>query len=244
MLGNAGVIERWPMGSRAIGSRSRARSGHGGHVGRPIARSPMRCGAADGTSAPRAGGHPNMPEAAALLDAPEAATRTTCAPGRAVARARRQGGADEGRPRSAGRRASISWSRRSRASGWRRRASRPATPTAPAARSPPPSPPASPRGGSYSPRCAMPRTTSPARSPPPIGWTWGETTKADMIAGTARYITFTRGGERAAKAKKAQWRPRRRHAQCDGGRNVAPQAGLHAEDLGQERYRGGPSVFS
>ena len=68
---------------------------------------------------------PNLPEAAALLDAPIADDEAEMrAQARAAARARREGGADQGRARAAAPRASICWSTRDARRAARRAAHR------------------------------------------------------------------------------------------------------------------------
>ena len=78
---------------------------------------------------------PNLPEAAALLDEPVAASEADDRePGQAAAGDGLPRGADQGRPRAGRREHRLSRRRRRRRSRWPRRASPPKIPTAPAAR--------------------------------------------------------------------------------------------------------------
>ena len=75
------------------------------------ARRDRRCSSATADPARAASITPNLPEAAALLDAPLAADESEMrAQAERAARARRQGRADQGRPRRAAPKASICWS--------------------------------------------------------------------------------------------------------------------------------------
>ena len=140
---------------------------------------------------------PNLPEAAALLDTSIADGRGRDArPGPAPARARRQGGADQGRPRQRAESVDLLVDAERHRAAVAPSALPRATPTAPAARCRRRSPRDLAKGRASSTPCAGRRATSPQRSPPPTGCDGRIRVRA-----TVRSIIFIVTGEHDAQRK-------------------------------------------